>query len=248
MPKFAIKHQESDDELDPKELVGSKDLRESFQDGQRVRGSFYLNGVHFHNFEANSPASIVAGINAKSASTGIKASIDDGGHLVLLNSSQMDIRIKLGAVYDEPASVSTGNVADDVVKMLKADRDIREGDHNDKRNNVLEQLGLEANEDDSQIAANRPGFETGMTAEQRADARANGNVTGDETAYSNNPSAPVTGAEGGKLRDGNDRSGTGYGYSPQPDGTPAVPGTPQNPGGGRNANPNAPRQSPPSRI
>lgn len=40
---------------EPFELIGTKDLRESFKDGQRVRGSFSINGVEMHQFDAASP-------------------------------------------------------------------------------------------------------------------------------------------------------------------------------------------------
>lgn len=245
MPPFKQVNQTDDEDQKPKEIVGSKDLRETFKDKDRVRGGFAINGVEFHNFEANSPASVVSGINGKTGSSGVTASIDDQGHLVLENNSNRDIRISLGKSFDEAPKPASGDVATDVLNKLKdAGEKMQKGDEENK-NTILDDLGLEATEEAGGEVAARPGFETGASAEDRQKARedaqngdANRAGVGDRADDSRPmtsgqtkdptqvPSAPITGgAEQGKLDDGRGRTGTGAGHMQQPDGTRPAPGT-----------------------
>lgn len=217
---------------EPKEVVGSKDLRESFKDTDRIRGSFFLNGIEFHQFEANSPASVVSQINAKSAATFVHAEIDDQGHLVLFDKSGADINIRSGAAYVDAAPASTGDVAKDVLNNMKHESaKMRKEDHG---NHVLEMLGLEGTEpaqdgpDSGSVGAERAGFETGLSAEdrrkRREDERGNPSTQAnpscaaasgvDKSGAPQIPSNPTPGNEsgaGGKLDDGRGRSGTGGG-------------------------------------
>lgn len=260
MPKFEMRHQSDDEDTDPRELVGSKDIRESFKDRDRVRGSFFLNGVEFNQFEANSPANVCEQINAKTDRTGVDAQIDDKGHLVLTNSAPQDIRIRLGAAYVDPKPASTGDAAKDVLQSLKSasDKENRDAD----KNTILDDLGLKATEQESKDAPARPGFETGASAEDRKKAREKREKEGTQPAHLGGtagqgqtrhptqvPSAPITGGEQqGRLDDGRGRTGDGTGYSARPDGGAAVPGTPANPGQ-QAANPvdnQAPRSNPPA--
>lgn len=223
---------------EPFEIVGSKDLRESFKEARdnRVRGSFYINGVELHQFEANSPGSVVSQINAKTGQHFVTAEIDDGGHLVLADASGHPIAIREGAPYVDAPPASTGDAAKDVLNALKseAEKRNREGD---KVPSVLEMLGLEVTEKNEDQTANAPmaGFETGRSAEDRKKAReealkqgvASGATTypsqpasgpgssgGPIKAGAQIPSNPTPGNAGGaqgKLDDGRGRSGTGGG-------------------------------------
>jgi hypothetical protein len=215
---------------EPFELVGSKDLRESFKDTDRIRGSFFINGVELHQFEANSPASVVAQINAKSNQHFVTAEIDDGGHLVLIERSGAEIMIRDGAAYVDVAPASTGDAAKDVLASLRHEQEQhRKGEDKDK-NTILEALGLEANDrtadaqaGNDQAAPTRLGFETGLSAEDRrkrwedeqglsnpARGPSGGARPGDVTQIPSNPTPGNTGAAG-KLQDGRGRTGTGGG-------------------------------------
>lgn len=221
---------------EPKELVGSKDLRESFKETDRIRGSWFLNGVEMHQFEANSPGSVVAQINAKSGATYVTAEIDDQGHLVLIDRSGADIQIALGAPYVNAGPASSGDVAKDVLQNLKHEQ---EKDRHERRgNDVLEMLGLEATDrasagaDDKALAQSgvQAGFETGLSVDERRERwrrdtglsnpiqQANPSRQGtsgvDKRGAPQIPSNPTPGNEsgaGGKLDDGRGRQGTGGG-------------------------------------
>lgn len=220
---------------EPKELVGSKDLRESFKETDRICGSWFLNGVELHQFEANSPASVVAQINAKAGATYVTAEIDDGGHLVLIDKSGADIQIGLGAPYVNAGPTSSGDVAKDVLNNLKHEQ---EKDRHERRGNrVLEMLGLEAT-DQASVAGGEAlaqsgvpaGFETGLSAEDRKERwkRETGQSNPSQQAYPSrqgisgadksgapqipsNPTPGTTSGAGGKLDDGHGRQGTGGG-------------------------------------
>lgn len=221
---------------EPKELVGSKDLRESFKESDRIRGSWFLNGVELHQFEANSPGSVVAQINAKTGSTYVTAEIDDQGHLVLIDKSGADIQIGLGAPYVNFGPNSTGDVAKDVLQHLRHEQENerREG----RGNKVLELLGLEATDqgnagaDDQALAQSgvAAGFETGLSADERKERwrRETGQSNPSQQAnpsrqgtsgvdkrgapqIPSNPTPGNTSGAGGKLDDGRGRQGTGGG-------------------------------------
>lgn len=264
MPKFEMRHQEDDEDTDPRELVGSKDLRKTFEDKGRVRGSFFLNGVEFNQFEANTPASVCEQINSRSDRTGISAEIDDKGHLVLVNSAPQDISVKLGAPYAEAPAATTGDAAKDALNALKTEAEKQK--KGEDKNTILDDLGLKATKgEEKDGGAVRPGFETGSSAEDRKKAReeqrkaaeTGGNLSqgvggtagqGQTRNPTQVPSAPITGGTTqGKLDDGRGRTGDGTGYAPRPDGGNAVPGTPANPGQ-QAANPadnQAPKANPP---
>ena len=217
---------------EPKELVGSKDLRESFKESDRIRGSWFINGVELHQFEANSPASVVAQINAKAGATFVSAEIDDQGHLVLIDRSGADIQIGLGAPYVNAGPASSGDVAKDVLQNLKHEQ---EKDRHERRgNNVLEMLGLEASDRASAGAGDQAlaqsgvpaGFETGLSADERKERwrretgqsnpsqQAKGTSGVDKSRAPQIPSNPTPGTTsgaGGKLDDGRGRQGTGGG-------------------------------------
>jgi len=150
---------------EPYELIGTKDLRESFKDGKRVRGSFYLNGVEMHQFDANSPASVVSQINAKSGEHYLTAEIDDGGHLVLVDRSGAEPMVRLGQPWQEAPPTSTGDAVRD---MLAVQKHLREAEKEEERGTVLDQLGLGDAGNDQEIDGRvTPGFETGLSAEER---------------------------------------------------------------------------------
>lgn len=150
---------------EPFELVGSTDLRESFKDGQRIRGSFYLNGVEMHQFDANSPASVVTQINAKSAEHYLTAEIDDGGHLVLVDRSGAEPMVRLGPPWQDAPPPTTGDMVKD---MLSVQKHMRDAEKEDDRGTVLDQLGLgDAGNDNDVDGQVTPGFETGLSAEDR---------------------------------------------------------------------------------
>lgn len=221
---------------EPKELIGSKDLRESFKESERIRGSFFINGVELHQFEANSPASVVAQINAKSDSTFVTAEIDDQGHLVLIDRSGGDIMVRQGADFVDPPPASTGDAAKDALTHLKAAAQQDGAKKDEKKKGVLELLGFDATDkSDTQALAQtgvQPGFETGLSADDRrkrwqeqtgqsvgggypsrqAAGPAGGGI--DRRGAPQIPSNPAPGnlsGAGGKLDDGRGRSGTGGG-------------------------------------
>lgn len=241
MPPFKMFHQEDDEDHTDREVVGSRDLRESFKEQDRLRGSFFVNGVHFHQFETNGIDNLLALINAKSSQTGVKASIDDNYHLVLTGHGPAIIRIKQGAAYQEapPTGQST---ADEVVAKLKAEQAAKDGET--PKNRILELLGLDETEDENAAVGAGAGGDPppGPSADERKEAAEKAQeakalgvqtdpplaaaVAGQTTETPHNPSAPISGAEGGKTVDGTDRTGQGAGYSQKPDGTPPVANTP----------------------
>jgi len=150
---------------EPFELVGTKDLRESFKDGARVRGSFSLNGVEMHQFDAASPAQVVSAINAKSTQHYLTAEIDDGGHLVLVDRSGAEPMVRMVGPWQESPPVTSGDAVKD---MIAAQKHIKEAEEGEKRGNVLELLGLaDAGNDREQDGVVQPGFETGLSADER---------------------------------------------------------------------------------
>lgn len=221
---------------EPKELVGSKDLRESFKETDRIRGSWFINGVELHQFEANSPASVVAQINSKTGTTFVTAEIDDQGHLVLIDKSGADIQIGLGAAYVQAGPSSSGDVAKDVLHNLRHEQ---EKDHQERHGNrVLGTLGLEATDQASGVSTDQAlaqsgvqaGFETGLSADERrerwrrdtgqsnpsqqANPSRQGSAGVDKSGAPQIPSNPTPGntsGAGGKLDDGRGRQGTGGG-------------------------------------
>lgn len=223
----------------PKEMVGSADLREVFKEHGRVRGNFFINGIEMHQLEANSPASLVSQINAKQSGHFVTAEIDDGGHLVLIDHSGADIMVREGSPYADPPPTSTGDAARDALLALKgeAERQNRHGGR-EKPKGITEMLGLEAN-DKSQEAGGpnvQPGFETGASAEDRKkrheeniqrqmgiqafparQASGPGGMVGSgrtsESPQVQIPSNPTPGNQSsdGKLDDGRGRTGTGGG-------------------------------------
>lgn len=150
---------------EPFELIGTKDLRESFKDGQRVRGSFSLNGVEMHQFDAGSPAQVVSAINAKSSQHYLTAEIDDSGHLVLVDRSGAEPTVRFVGGWQDTPPITSGDAVKD---MIAAQKHIKESEEGEKRGNVLELLGLaDAGNDREQDGVVEPGFETGLSAEER---------------------------------------------------------------------------------
>lgn len=215
---------------EPFEIVGSKDLRESFKERGRIRGSWFINGVELHQFEANSPAAVVAAINAKTGAHFVTAEIDDGGHLVLIDNSGAAIMVRPGAEFVDTPPVSTGDVGKDVVAALRHEEERRRRD-GWPGNDVLDMLGLEVTDKTDQGDAAAPGFEVGRSAEDRRKAReealkaqastsvypsgpasaASGVDKSNAPQIPSNPTPGITGGAQGKLDDGRGRTGTGGG-------------------------------------
>lgn len=165
-----------DDRMEIPEIVGSKDLREVFKEKGRIRGSFYINNVEFHQFEANSIENLVAAINAKEDQAFVTASIDDGYHLVLEAHSPAPILLRAGNAYvDVPTgNDATANAVGETVRSIIAEERSHQdhGDREDRKhkNTVLEDLGLEATKGHDHHAA--PGsMQAGLNAEKRKEAR-----------------------------------------------------------------------------
>lgn len=226
MPAYNLATPANDEDVDCPEIVGTKDLRESFKDAGRIRGSFFINGYEFHQFESNSIQNLIALLNAKSDYTHVKASYDEGYRLVLEAKSPAPISIRAGEPYVEPPAAASGNVADDVVTKLRRDK---ASDEDKSKNTVLELLGLEPT-DDATSGAPLGEIPAGPTADERKKAREEARAAaaaGQTDEVPTNQSAPITGSgDGAKMADGRDRTGQGAGYSAKPDGTPAVAGTP----------------------
>lgn len=236
MPKYTQSHRDDDEDDNCPEIVGSSDLREAFKEKGRLRGSFSINGHMLSQFETNSIENLIAQLNAKSGSTFVDASIDDGYHLVLEAHSPAPIVIALGPPYTDPPARG-GDTATDVVNKLKSEAEQHgRRDENDRnRNTILEDLGLEATEQDAEKGTLAPGTPPpGMSAEDRKKAREErqsrpeaGAIQGQTAELPTNPTSPI-GSPGGPAGEiaGTQRSGQGAGYSAKPDGTPPVPGTP----------------------
>lgn len=236
MVKFEMRHQE-DDEGDNSQVIGSKDLRESFKERGTLKGSFSLNGFEFRNFQAKDGPGVVDALNRSTNQTGVTASINEDGHLVLDNNDPADIVIQLGAPFEEPAA-QAGSVADEVLNKLK---DAANRQESKPENTILDDLGLEATAPEAVPGNTSPGQSPDNPAYTGENAGASSGAVGGTAGAGKTanptqiPSAPVadTGGEGqGKLADGRGRTGTGEGYHAKPDGTPAVLGTPNNPASG----------------
>lgn len=215
---------------EPFEIVGSKDLRESFKERGRIRGSWFINGIEMHQFEATSPASVVALINAKSSGHFVTAEIDDGGHLVLIDRSGHPIAVRAGAEFVDPPPASTGDAAKDIAAAMRHEQDRQRYDR-DRGNDVLDMLGLDVTDKSEIAAAPQPGFETGRSAEDRRKAREEelarqaspaqpaypsraANPAGGLVMPVQDPTNPTPGGttgSQGRLDDGRGRTGTGGG-------------------------------------
>lgn len=180
MPAYAIAHANKDETADCPEIVGSKDLRESFKERGRLRGSFSINGYEFHQFESNGIDNLLALLNAGSASTHVKASIDDGYHLVLEANSPAPISIRAGEAFVEPPPAA-GTV---VVAAKEED--------GKPKNTILEDLGLTATDDAEAPAVGA--VPPGPSAAERKKAReeaAGSARPGDVPAAAETPVAPA---------------------------------------------------------
>jgi hypothetical protein len=170
MPQFKTVHADDNKQDDNAELVGSTNLKEVLQKVAVIRGSFSINGQEFRNFEARSPGEVARRINSIPR-TGVRASIDDGFHLVLEADGPDEI------------AIGSGHAADvDRHRQALLDRDRQRGDltgsgdtsekHKDEDEipDVLEMLGLEATPD---LVAERGGadWQPGMSAEDRKKRR-----------------------------------------------------------------------------
>lgn len=251
MPKYAIIHAEKEPGENT-EVVGSNDLRKVFADKGVLRGSFSINGHEYRNVEARNGDGLIATINNNTASSGVTASLDNEGHLVLENNSDQPIAIRKGAPFEAAPGPMSDNVADQVVTKLRAEK--RDGDQEQPKNTILEDLGLsETEQDEKGNDAPMAGFTLGASKEER-DERRKAAKEGRQVGYSSDngtagagkaqhasdvASAPTTGPSlsPGRMPDGRGRTGQGDGLTAKPDGTPAVPGSPANPGpgGGDNA-------------
>ena len=147
------------------EIVGSKDLREVFEEKGEVKGSFFINNIEFHQFRANSIENVLAQINAKEAEAFVTASIDDGYHLVLEAHSPAPILIRQGRAY-----VDTPPVGGEAAAAVKAAIEATKDEKKEPKNTVLEDLGLEATHDTQEARAPFQ-LPPGMNAEDRQKAR-----------------------------------------------------------------------------
>lgn len=173
MPLYKASHRSEDEDDSCPEIVGSKDLREVFKEKDRLRGSFSINGYMFNQFETNSIENLLGQLEDKAGFTHVKASIDDGYHLVLEANSPALIVLVLGPAYVEPTLPISGGIADEVLsKMEQKYGRNREGESKPATaNTILEDLGLpESDTKDNPAAV--PGVPPpGMSADERQKAR-----------------------------------------------------------------------------
>lgn len=193
----------------PRELVGTKDLREAFKE-RSIRGSFFINGVEMHQFEANSPAVAIALINAKTSAHHITAEIDDQGRLVLTDMSGADVMLRDGAPWMDTPPLSTGDAAKDISAQMRHDR---EKEQRSDEPAVLEQLGLPVTDKTDNVQGAQPGFGVGRSAEERQKAHdeRRGVAPAAQPQTPDNPTPGDTGGSQGRLSDGRGRTGTGGG-------------------------------------
>ena len=154
------------------EIIGSKDLRESFENGRSVRGGLFINNVEIPAMNATGITGLLAALNAASDRTFVDASIDDGYHLVLEARSPSPISIRAGAVYQDPPPAA-GSADSTAQAVSAAIRETRKNDQDEPKNTILDDLGLSETVDRSAersvpLVAHPP---AGMTAEQRHKAR-----------------------------------------------------------------------------
>lgn len=151
------------------EIVGSADLRQVFKEKGRVRGSFFVNNIEFHQFEATSIEGLLAAINARANQTHVDASIDDGYHLVLEARSPAPIIVRTGRPYVDAPAPGGGDAAEQVLQRLNQAADKSQKDSNP--NTVLQDLGIDGHDqsDTSQAVPGQPA--PGMSAEDRRKAR-----------------------------------------------------------------------------
>lgn len=169
MPAFKQVHAKDSDKPNS-ETVGSANLKEVLTERHVVRGSFYLNGHEYRDFEARSPGEVVRKINAGTRS--VRASIDDGYHLVLENDGAEDIRIASGADGDrERQSHAVTDAQRHYAQVDDAGRPREFWPDKDDAPDILELLGLTANSEmPGQAGAD---WAPGETAEQRRQRREN---------------------------------------------------------------------------
>lgn len=153
------------------EIVGSRDLRETFDRGRSVRGGLFINGAEIQPFSANGITGLLAALNAQSNRTFVDAAVDDGYRLVLEARSPGPISIRAGGVYTEPAVQPVDPGAKAVADAIAAGR----RQHDDEpKNTILDDLGLEATGDRSAEGKSGPAVAhppAGMNAEDRHKAR-----------------------------------------------------------------------------
>jgi hypothetical protein len=248
MPGYTASHVKDDEDYECPEVVGSTDLRETFKNKDRLRGSFSLNGYMFNQFEANSIENLLAQLHGKEAQTHVIATIDDGYHLVLEAKSPSPIVIHRGPAYQEVPPPGADPVAAQVVAAIRADAAAKEEDKKEEpKNTILEDLGLpETEQKEGDVATMAPGTpRPGMKAEDRQKRRehevkiAKGEIPPETPApipagqtplenVSSASDAPITGTgDTNRTLSGAQRTGQGEGYHGHPDGTPPVSGASQ---------------------
>lgn len=155
---------------EPKEIVGSTNLREVLIEQGYIAGSFSINGHRFTNFEARSPGQVVRTINE--ANTGVVASLDDGYHLVLESDGGSDIKIGDGAAYDKAQERDMAQVRDRYqARGEEPPAEAGERERGEKDKTVLEALGLEADDDEAFGWGEPDDWKAGPTADERKEAR-----------------------------------------------------------------------------
>lgn len=150
------------------EIVGSTDLSGVLREHGYIRGTFAINGAEYRGFMATSPGEVVSKLNEKSAQSGVKASLDDKFHLVLESDGNGEPRIASGAGFEKAQRAQL--IADRDARIIKDGGTVQKETEPKEEKDVLELLGLEANEDHA-FGGVAGDWAPGGTAEDRETAR-----------------------------------------------------------------------------
>lgn len=162
-------------------VQGSSNLSDVLKEHKVIRGTFFLNGTEFRDFEARSPGDVARRINEKSRATGVEAWIDDGFRLNLEGDGPGDIAIASGRHDDDHRAAlaiegrNAAQTATPIEQELRRANDLKADERRKDQPDVLELLGLE---ETAELNAERGGadWSPGPSKEDRAKARAEGRL------------------------------------------------------------------------
>lgn len=182
-PNFKVVNAQDNPQGENTETVGSANLKDVLQEQGVIRGSFFINGTEFRDFEAYSPGEVVRKLNSKLV--GIKASLDDEYRLVLEHDGTDEIAIASGHAQDKarakqaqssPPVGGGGQFTPAEVQQMRAafrPGQQRSGAKDDEPEDPIELLGLKATGEPAAAygSALSPDWQPGQSAEDRKKAR-----------------------------------------------------------------------------
>lgn len=148
---------------DPTEIIGQNNLADVLREKGVIRGSFAINGYEFRDFEARSPQAVVSQIDEMRNGTGVRATLDDQFRLVL--ESRGEIKIASGKAFDEDRQRQAQRDRDRDLNRKPIEEEIED------REDILDLLGLDANDDEHAFGTSPNEWLPGETSEQREERR-----------------------------------------------------------------------------